>query len=311
MYYYRVCAIARRAGIHDTATITYLRNGLNHNGLRNVIAGMNFNTCLELYAFLCRYEANNSNRTDNVRNTYHTPFTRNSLPSADPVDRKPNERRDIRCFNCNEHGHISINCPKAYASPIVLVKKRNGEDRLCVDYRQFNAITIKQPYPMPLVEEQLAVLAGNTIFTSLDLVAGYHQILIAESSKLYTAFVTNDGHYEFNRMPFGLVNAPSVFQTVINGIVQKLDRGEAIAYLDDIILPSKNIKERIALLRKFLTVLRTTGLTLRLSKCKFLAEEVTFLDHRISKDGMIPGNEKTAQYGCFRSQETYTSYVNF
>lgn len=98
-----------------------------------------------------------------------------------------------------------------YASPIVLMKKQKGEDRLCVDYRQLNAITVKQPYPMPIVKEQLAVLAGNKIFTSLDLVAGYQQIPVAESSKKFTAFVTNDGHYEFNRMPFGLVNAKSVF----------------------------------------------------------------------------------------------------
>lgn len=181
-----------------------------------------------------------------------------------------------------------------YASPIVIVKKQNGEDRLCVDYRQLNAITVKQPYPMPIVEEQLAVLAGCTVFTSVDLVAGYNQIPIAETSKQYTAFVTNDGHYEFNRMPFGLVNAPSVFQTIINGIIQQLDRGQAIAYLDDVIIPSVNITEGLSRLHKFLTVLKTSGLKLRLSKCKFLAEEVTFLGHRISKDGMIPGNEKTA-----------------
>lgn len=186
-----------------------------------------------------------------------------------------------------------------YAFPIVLVAKQNGEDRLCVDYRQLNAITVKQPYPMPVVEEQLAVLAGNKIFTSLDLVAGYHQIPVAEASKKYTAFITNDGHYEFNRMPFGLVNAPSVFQSVINGLMQQLDRGLAVPYLDDIIIPSIDIAQGITRLRKFLKALKTTGLTLRLSKCKFLAEEVTFLGHRINKDGMIPGDVKTAAIRMF------------
>lgn len=168
-----------------------------------------------------------------------------------------------------------------------------------MDYRQLNAITVKQPYPMPVVDDKLAVLAGNTIFTSLDLVAGYHQIPISESSKRYTAFVTNEGHYEFKRMPFGLVNAPSVFQTAINGVIQQLNRGEAIAYLDDVIIPSVDIADGICRLRKFLIVLKTSGLTLRLSKCKFLAEEVSFLGHRINKDGMMPGDVKTAAIRMF------------
>lgn len=187
----------------------------------------------------------------------------------------------------------------AYASPIVLAKKQNGEDRLCVDYRQLNAITVNRPYPMPIVEDQMAVLAGNKTFTSLDLVAGYHQIPVAESSKQYTAFVTNEGHYEYNRMPFGLVNAPGVFQTVINKIIQQLDRGVAVPYLDDIIIPIIDVSQGITLLRQFLTVLRTTGLTLRLSKCKFLAEEVTFLGHRINQHGISPGDIKTEAIRLF------------
>lgn len=148
----------------------------------------------------------------------------------------------------------------SYASPIVLVKKQNGEDRMCVDYRQLNGITVKQPYPMPIIEEQLASLAGNTVFTSLDLMAGYYQIPIAESSRKYTGFVTTDGHYEFNRMPFGLVNAPSVFQNFMNDIANVLGSGDTIPYLDDIIIPSCDVTQGQKRLEKFLTVFSTTGL---------------------------------------------------
>lgn len=160
---------------------------------------------------------------------------------------------------------IIRNSTSKYASPVVLVQKRKGKDRLCIDYRRLNAITIKQPYPMPIVEEQLALLAGYKIFTTLDLVAGYYQIPIAESSRKFTGFVTNDGHYEFNRMPFGLVNAPSVFQDAINGIVRQLAPGEAIPYLDDIIIPSVDVKQGLERLQKFLIVLARSGLTLRTS----------------------------------------------
>lgn len=178
-----------------------------------------------------------------------------------------------------------------YAAPIVLVKKSNGEDRLCVDYRQLNAITVKQPFPMPIVEEQLALLA---IYTSLDLIPGYYQISIEEESRKYTAFVTNDGHYEFNRMPFGLVNAPSVFQNAMNNLVNQLEPGQAIPYLDDIIIPGVNVTEGLERLGKFLTVLSTTGFTLRTSKCNFLTEQITFLGHIVNKDGISPGQRKIA-----------------
>lgn len=179
-----------------------------------------------------------------------------------------------------------------YSSPIVLFKKANGEDRMCIDYRALNAITVKQPFPMPVVEELLAKLAGNTYFTSLDLMSGYYQIPVSEESRKFTAFHTHEGHFEFARMPFGLVNAPSVFQACMTVVQQAMKSGETVIYLDDVVIPSHSIEEGIERLRRFLDALTTAGLTLRLDKCVFLAERITFMGHNISREGNQPGEIK-------------------
>lgn len=179
-----------------------------------------------------------------------------------------------------------------YASPIVLVAKPNGEDRLCVDYRSLNQITVKQPFPMPVIDELLAKLSGNKYFTSMDLISGYYQIPVEPNSQKYTAFVTHEGHYQFTRMPFGLVNAPSVFQSLMNDLISSLPPGEVVAYLDDTVIPSTTIKEGLERLERFLQALAKVGLTLRMDKCVFLRERIKFLGHSVSIDGIQPGDNK-------------------
>lgn len=190
-----------------------------------------------------------------------------------------------------ENGIVSKS-NSSYASAIVMVKKATGEDRMCVDYRRLNAITIKQPFPMPTVENLLGQLAGYTYFTTLDLMSGYYQIPIHPNSQKYTAFVTQDGHYEFLRMPFGLVNAPSVFQSIMNEVARRLPSGEIVTYLDDTIIPSMTIEEGLARLERFLQVIKEVGLTLRMEKCHFLQTRTRFLGHNIEKNIVQPGDTK-------------------
>lgn len=123
-------------------------------------------------------------------------------------------------------------------SPILLVKKKNGEHRMCIDFRKLNAITIKDKYPMRLIEEQIDKLGGYKYFTGLDLASGYYQVPVAEDSIAKTAFVTPEEHYEFLRMPFGLTNTPAVFQRLMDQVLGNLKNSVAFPYLDDVIIPS-------------------------------------------------------------------------
>lgn len=115
-----------------------------------------------------------------------------------------------------------------YASPIVFAKKKDESTRLCIDYRLLNKKIIKDRYPLPLVEDQLDALQDAKVFSTLDLKSGFFHVPVDESSKKYTAFVIPDGHYEFAKMPFGLCNAPAVFQKFINAVFRDLIRKKIV-----------------------------------------------------------------------------------
>lgn len=198
-----------------------------------------------------------------------------------------------------EHG-IVRESTSPYASPIVLVQKKTGEKRLCVDYRALNRKTKKEHYPLPRIEDQLDQLAGNKVFTSLDLASGYYQIPIAEESRHKTAFVTPDGQYEYNRMPFGLVNAPSVFQRTINKILHEAKVKYALVYMDDVLIPARDVSEGMQRLEEVLQLLEKGGLTLKLNKCHFFLDTIDFLGYEVNSDGIRPGQRKTEAVSKFR-----------
>ncbi|KAL0901247.1 hypothetical protein ABMA27_006539 [Loxostege sticticalis] len=186
-----------------------------------------------------------------------------------------------------------------YASPIILVAKKNGESRLCVDYRALNRKTVKDKYPMPLIEDQIDKLQGHTVFTTLDLSQGYHQIPVSEESKHLTAFVTPDGHFEYNRMPFGLTNAPAVFQRMVHSLLNKHKVPGVLAYMDDIVIGSKSIDEGMEKLQRVLDMLREANLTLNIKKCHFFKTTIEYLGFEISADGVRPGLRKVEAVAAF------------
>lgn len=181
-----------------------------------------------------------------------------------------------------------------HAASVILVPKANGEKRLCVDYRALNAVTVKRQYPMPIVEEQLSKLAGNKYFSTLDMTSGYYQIPLSNESRKFTAFMTPDGLFEYNVMPFGLVNAPMVFQEVITDIIRGLENQRSIiSYVDEVIICSNTIEKGLNILNEFMQAVAKAGLTLRPSKCVFMHTQVKFLGHVVSDKGIQPGEEKT------------------
>jgi hypothetical protein len=157
----------------------------------------------------------------------------------------------------------------SYASPAVLVKKKTGDYRLCIDYRKLNAITIKDRYPLPHIEDQIGRLRGKKFFCSLDMTQGYYQIPVSPSSVHKTAFVTQEGQFEFLRMPFGFSNAPATFQRALNNLFTSFRDNKIIIYLDDILIASETISDGLTTLNVVLQKLQSANLKLNLEKCYF------------------------------------------
>lgn len=180
----------------------------------------------------------------------------------------------------------------AYASPIILVKKKCGDYRLCVDYRKLNSLTVKDKYPLPVIEDQVEKLSGKRYFSSLDLSQGFYQIPMNNESIPKTGFVTPEGHYEFLRMPFGLANSPCVFQRLMDKVLGPLRFDKVLPYIDDLLIPTNTIKEGLDNLRIVLDILRDSNLTLNLDKCAFLQSKLEYLGYEISEHGLRPGQKK-------------------
>lgn len=173
-----------------------------------------------------------------------------------------------------------------FASPVLLVKKKDGSWRFCVDYRQLNALTVKNKHPMPIVEELLDELAGAAWFTKLDFRSGYHQVCMALGEEYKTAFVTHQGLYEFLVMPFGLTNAPATFQSLMNTIFKHLLRHGVLVFMDDILIYSRTLEEHVQLLKEVFQILSDNKFCIKRSKCSFAQSKVQYLGHIVSAEGV-------------------------
>ena len=177
---------------------------------------------------------------------HHIPL----LPNAIPVNSRPYRYSPFHKTEIEKQvqelldAGLIVHSMSPFASPVLLVRKKDGTWRFCVDYRKLNSLTIKDRFPMPIIDEILDELAGTQYFTTLDMSAGYHQVRMRPEDEFKTAFKTHHGHYQFKVMPFGLCNAPATFLYLMNLILQPYLRKFVMVFLDDILIYSPNLDTR-------------------------------------------------------------------
>lgn len=219
---------------------------------------------------------------------HHIPL----VPGAKPVNLRPYRYKpalkneiERQVSEMLESGVIQ-HSQSPFSSPALLVKKKDGTWRLCIDYRQLNAITVKSKYPVPIIEELLDELSGSHWFSKLDLRAGYHQIRMAKGDEPKTAFQTHSGHYEYKVMSFGLTGAPATFLSAMNATLASVLRKFALVFFDDILIYSPTLSAHLDHLRTVLQLLSENNWKVKLSKCSFAQQSIAYLGHIIGPEGV-------------------------
>ena len=198
-----------------------------------------------------------------------------------------------------------------WASPIVIVPKKSGEKRFCIDLRKVNKITKRDEHPLPRIDDMLDTFNGSEWFTTLDLASGYWQIEMDERDKEKTAFITHEGLYQWKVMPFGLTNAPATFQRMMQEVLGELFYTRAPAYIDDVNVHSKIFEEHLKDLEEVFKRLRKAGLKLRMDKCKFCFGEIEFLGYIIGKNGIKTDEKKLEKIKNYPRPTTITELKGF
>ncbi|CAF1527039.1 unnamed protein product, partial [Didymodactylos carnosus] len=198
-----------------------------------------------------------------------------------------------------------------WSSPVVTVKKKDGSPRFCVDYRKINLITQKDVYPLPRMDDIMEQMAGSKWYSKLDMKSGYFQVPISESDKKKTAFSTQDGLFEFNGLPQGLMNSPPTYQRIMNDTLGHLRWDCCLVYLDDVIVFSPTFEQHLEDVSKVCRVLSNANFKLNVDKCEFFKQQIEYLGHKIHERGIQPSDGHVQAIKNFPTPTTAKSAYAF
>ncbi|KAL8580634.1 hypothetical protein ACOMHN_043450 [Nucella lapillus] len=198
-----------------------------------------------------------------------------------------------------------------YASPVVIVRKKDGSIRLCVDYRRLNSKTIPDAYPLHRIDDSLDALGGAKMFSTLDLASGYHQVAMSPEDRQKTAFITPFGLFEYLRMPMGLSTAPTTFQRLMQMTMNDLAFQILLVYLDDLLIYSRSFEEHLQRLQTVFDRLREVDLTLNPKKCHLVRAEVEYLGYTISGEGIATSKDKVTAVKSWPAPKTLHDLRSF
>ena len=244
----------------------------------------------------------------------HKIETQDAVPIKQLPRRLPNALRPVVQEQVSEMLENQVIKPSnsPWASPIVLVRKKDGDWRFCIDFRKLYEVTVKDAFPLPQVADLVDSLSGHRYFSTLDLASGYWQVPMEESSQEKTAFVIpGRGHFEFLRMPFGLTNAVPTFQRLMSVVLEGLLPLRCLVYLDDVLVIGRSFEQHLENLEAVLEAICKAGLKLKPSKCHFAQSSVDFLGFTISDSGLAPDSKKVEAISRYPTPKDLTELRRF
>ena len=236
----------------------------------------------------------------------YSPIWQKPRRFAEPVNQEIEKQcEELLAMDVIEHSH------SRFSSPIVPVRKKDGQLRLCIDYRRINAVTKKEKFPMPNLSDAIYATHDIKYYTKIDMVKSYYQIPLAENSRQYPAFSTAHNHFQFKTLSFGLTNSGLAFQRHMQEILADFGFKNMVIYIDDILIFNRSFEEHLSLVTKVLRALANNGIKIKASKCEFFQPEVSFLGHIVNSEGIRKSEEYIQKVRNYPIPTTITELRRF